>query len=151
MLITDGYRDTMEEAGMVVFEPMRAESATAELGKKLSEDALAANPDLKAIFTSAPTIAQGVLQTLREQNKIDEVVLVSQFCDNIIYQALQDGEINACMMADIYNVGFKPAEGLMMHLTGQTVLQKDTPLAPILLTIDNFEDFADDPSVQPPE
>jgi ribose transport system substrate-binding protein len=143
------YLEDAAKDGMKVIPLMRAESATIDVGKKLTEDALTANPNLKAIDFSDGLLALGGLQALKDLGLEGKVFITANGANEPLYTAIAGGAFAACTMMDYHGIGFIPAEGLMLTLTGQPVPQKDTATESNILNGENYKDFAADPTVQP--
>jgi ABC-type sugar transport system substrate-binding protein len=149
LLRSTGYETPAKADGMKVVPLVRAESATIEIGQKLTEDALTANPDLKAIDYTDGLLALGGLQALKGLGLEGKVFLTCNGANEPLYKQISSGAFVAATMMDYHGIGAIPAEGLMLTLTGQPVPKKDNPTESNILNGENFKDFANDPTVQP--
>ncbi len=147
----EGYNDAMTDLGMNVLPVMRAESASIEVGRKLMEDLLVSDPDIKGVFNSNMLLSLGALQALKDANKVGEVLIATFDIDATTYEAIKNGEICCAIINDLYGMGQVSAEGLMKFLDGQPIDEPDVYLPPLNVNKDTAADFADDPQVQPAE
>ncbi len=119
---TKGFKDALTEAGFsgrTVLQQMQ--TYTADETFKFTQDMLAGNPDMSAIFiqTDAPTL--GAIQAIKAARMTGEV-LVAAF-DGIpdFVPLLQSGEIVAAGMQQPYLMGQESAHAMIDHLSGKSL------------------------------
>jgi len=145
-----GYEDKMAELGMTVL-PTKGTSVSLEQGQKDMEDLLVSDPEIKGVFSTNHLMLLGALQALENADLVGKVMLTPFDIDAQAYQAIKDGKMTAAVIQDLLALGQVGAEALMRTLAGETVEKKDVVVAPLLCTIENLADFADNPQVQPAE
>jgi len=145
-----GYTETMEALGMNVL-PTSGTEVSLERGQADMEDLLVSDPDIKGIFVTNMILTEGALVAIENAGLVGEIMLTPFDCDYKTLQDIKDGKVLAAVMQDLVGMGQQGGYNLMLYLSGRyDEIEKDIYIPPSLLTIDNWEDFVDDPSVQPP-
>ena len=105
-------------------------------------DLLAANPDLKAIFTVNTQSGEGVAAALDEMGKGGEVLMAGFDPSATIEQFVKDGIYTALNVTKAYDMGYKTVEVAVAAIEGTTVEGMDGKFldsGAIVVTQDNVE------------
>lgn len=105
-------------------------------------DLLAANPDLKAIFTVNTQSGEGVAAALDEMGKGGEVLMAGFDPSATIEQFVKDGIYTALNVTKSYDMGYKTVEVAVAAIEGTTVEGMDGKFldsGSIVVTQDNVE------------
>lgn len=105
-------------------------------------DLLAANPDLKAIFTVNTISGEGVAAALDEMGKGGEVLVAGFDPSETIEQFVKDGVYTALNVTKAYDMGYKTVEVAVAAIEGTTVEGMDGKFldsGAIVVTQDNVE------------
>lgn len=145
-----GYEDKMRELGMEVL-PTRGTTTLFDRAQKDMEDLLVSDPDIKGIFTTTQPMGMGVLRAVENANLIGKIMITPFDIEADGYKAIQEGKLTACVVQDFTFIGQKGGEGLMKSLLGEIIEQKDVVVTPLLCTIENYKDFADNTQILPAE
>ena len=147
----DGYSETMEALGMNAL-PTSGTEVSLERGQADMEDLLVSDPDIKGIFATNMILTEGALVAIENAGLVGEIMLTPFDADYETYEAIKAGKVCAAVIQDLAGLGQQGAYNLMLYLSGrEDEIEKDIYIPPKLLTIENWEDFVDDPQVQPPE
>ena len=141
-----GYEDKMNELGMNVL-PQKGTSVSLEQSQKDMEDLLTSDPDIKGVFSTNYIMAVGAFKALENANLVGEVQLTPFDIDGHIWDEIKAGNICAAVLQDLTGWGTTGANALLKTLNGETVEQKDIILQPQLVTVENYQDFVDNPQV----
>jgi ribose transport system substrate-binding protein len=119
--LAEGYTDAMaKHPGIkVVF---RTEGAlTRERGVKHAEDALVANPDLKAIYNSNDDVALGAMQAVLAANRKGETLVTGMNGVPPALRAVKDGSLALTVELNAFEWGRLGVDMLDRILKGETV------------------------------
>jgi ribose transport system substrate-binding protein len=119
--LAEGYADVMaKHPGIkVVF---RTEGAlTRERGVKHAEDALAANPDLKAIYNSNDDVALGAMQAVLAANRKGETLVTGMNGVPPALRAVKEGNLALTVELNAFEWGRLGVDMLDRILKGETV------------------------------
>ena len=119
--LAEGYTDAMaKHPGIkVVF---RTEGAlTRERGVKHAEDALAANPDLKAIYNSNDDMALGTMQAVLATNRKGQTLVTGMNGVPPALRAVKDGNLALTVELNAFEWGRLGVDMLDRILKGETV------------------------------
>jgi len=119
--LAEGYTDVMaKHAGIkIVF---RTEGAlTRERGVKHAEDALAANPDLKAIYNSNDDVALGAMQAVLAANRKGATLVTGMNGVPPALRAVKDGNLALTVELNAFEWGRLGVDMLNRILKGESV------------------------------
>jgi ribose transport system substrate-binding protein len=119
--LAEGYTDVMaKHPGIkIVF---RTEGAlTRERGVKHAEDALAANPDLKAIYNSNDDVALGAMQVVLAANRKGETLVTGMNGVPPALRAVKEGNLALTVELNAFEWGRLGVDMLDRILKGETV------------------------------
>lgn len=138
-----GFRDGLrghEEVDLV--SVLYSESDVAK-GMEVTEDMLTAHPQLAGIFAANESGAMGAVQALEATGKAGEVKLVAFDAADQQVEALKAGTIQALIVQNPYQMGYRGVKAAIDQLEGRTVPNRiDTGVT--VVTQQNL----DDPEVQ---
>ena len=145
----DGYLDVTKEAGMTNLPLINADNATLDVGKKLMEDLLVSDPDVKGVFTSNMLLTQGNYQAVKDRDLSGDVVLTTFDIDKTTYEMIKSGEIGGAVVQDLAAWGRESAKYLLNNIiSGEKPPQQDVLITPKICTTENYQEFADDPQTK---
>jgi ribose transport system substrate-binding protein len=101
-----GYRGYIEKdcPGMKIVSETNVDIAR-ETALGAAQDALTAHPNLRAIFANTDTMAAGVIQALRENNKFGNVLVTGFNGDETGYSLVKKGELDMTIALKPYAWG----------------------------------------------
>ena len=76
-------------------------------GLNIMTDLITANPDLRGVFASNLTTAQGAGQAIAENKVNDKIMLIGFDSDDKTVKLLADGNIKALVVQDPFRMGYK--------------------------------------------
>lgn len=141
-----GFEERAAELGLTVLpEAALPPDMTLENGRRATEDLLVAEPDIAGIFSFNQVMIQGAHAAVEAAGR-DDIALVGFDLDPVSYQMVRDGQIDALVVQDPYEMGFVGMNMVMNAITGGET-QEFVGLGTRLLTAENADEFADDPQV----
>lgn len=93
---------------------------------QITTAAIAANPDLKAIFASNLFSAQGAATGIKQAGKEGEIVVIGFDAGPDQVAALKDGTVQALIAQQPYNIGVQGVQQAVKALNGQKTKKKIT-------------------------
>jgi ribose transport system substrate-binding protein len=114
-----GYIDSNCPGMSVVFDVNGDTTREAALGA--TQDALAAHPDLRAVFTQIDDMAAGAIQALEEANQLDDVIVTGFNGDEVGFSHLQDGTLDMTIALKPYQWGRLGVQTMVEYLNGEEV------------------------------
>jgi len=94
----------------------------------IAEDMLTAHPELDAIFCSSEAATVGASQAVKAREMAGKIKLLGFDASPTLQQNLRDGIIDALIVQDPYNMGFKGVETVVQKLRGESPPKKiDSP------------------------
>lgn len=126
----DGYKSHVESEcpGMqIVFEVNT--NFSREEATKAAQDALTANPDLRAIFAQIDDQAAGAAQAVAEAGKGEEILVTGFNGDKVGFEGVKEGTIDMTVALKPYHWARLALRTMVDHLNGET--------APKLVRIDS--------------
>lgn len=129
---TDGFRSAMEAGGYgkeIALQQMQA--YTADESFKFTQDMLAGNPGMKAMFIQADAPALGALRAIKASNRSGDIIVgafdgIPEFVD-----LLKSGELTAAGMQQPWLMGDTAAKSLIDSIGGKTPPKE--VLVPVLI------------------
>jgi len=111
---------------------------TVQGGYQVTQDTLAANPNLAAIYATNDPEAIGASQALKAAglNGVSDVVLVGFNGDAPALELIQGGEMSATIRQDPYGQGRAAVEAALQMLDGQAVEYSDAATRSIYFPVD---------------
>jgi ribose transport system substrate-binding protein len=88
--------------------------------------ALAANPDIKAVFASNLFSAQGVATAIKQAGKEGQIVIIGFDAGPDQVKALKDGTVQALIAQQPYDIGVQGVQQAVAKLNGQPTKKKIT-------------------------
>jgi ribose transport system substrate-binding protein len=84
-------------------------------------DLITANPDLRGVFASNLTMAQGAGQAIAENKVSDKVMLIGFDLDDTTVKFLADGNIKALVVQDPFRMGYEGVKIALAASKGESV------------------------------
>ena len=133
-----GVQEQLEAAGMEVIGDWSDwdENKSAEL----TQNALTANPDIKAVFVAFDPGAVAALSVIRDKGMVDQVTLVGFDGLPVALKAIKAGEMDATMAQDPARMGARGLELALDVINGEEV-PEFIPIDGVLITADNVDEF----------
>ena len=112
-------------------------------GMNVTQDMMTANPNLKGIFAANEPGATGAAQAIKAAGKAGAIKLVAFDAAEEEIAALKDGSVQALVVQNPFQMGYRGVKAAIDHLNGKTVPKRiDTGVT--VVTLANF----DEPQVQ---
>ncbi|MBI1389969.1 MAG: substrate-binding domain-containing protein [bacterium] len=92
-----------------------------EKSRAVTEDMLTAHPDVDAVFGPNESSTFGALLALQARQMAGKKVFVGFDSSDELVEALRKGEIQALVLQDPVNMGYRGVEAIMKHLKGEEV------------------------------
>jgi ribose transport system substrate-binding protein len=140
----DGYKKYMSSdcPGMpIVFQANVP--TTREEALKATQDALTANPDLKAVFTQIDDMAAGAIQVVEEQPGSEDVLVTGFNGDRVGYDLLREGSLDMTIALKPYQWGGLGVRTMVDYLNGEDVPQL-VRIDSVLIDQGNIDQFTYD-------
>src|SRR5258707_15294301 len=93
-------------------------------GLNIMTDLITANPDLRGVFASNLTMAQGAGQSIAENKVSDKIMLIGFDSDDKLVGFLKDGTIAALVVQDPYRMGYDGVKTALAASKGEKVPAK---------------------------
>ena len=90
-------------------------------GLNIMTDLITANPDLRGVFASNLTMAQGAGQAIAENKVSDKIMLVGFDSDDKTVKLLADGNIKALIVQDPFRMGYEGIKTALAASKGEQV------------------------------
>ena len=90
-------------------------------GLNIMTDLITANPDLRGVFASNLTMAQGTGQAIAENKVSDKIMLVGFDSDDKTVKLLADGNIKALVVQDPFRMGYEGIKTALAASKGEKV------------------------------
>ncbi|AUX26310.1 hypothetical protein SOCEGT47_068710 [Sorangium cellulosum] len=133
--------------GVTVVSDNQYGGATTETAFNKSESLLlahgAAEGAIAGVFTPSESTTFGMLQALRKTNAVKQVKLVGFDASDKLLGALREGDIEALVVQDPFNMGYLAVKTMAAHLRGERVEARIDTGARVVTRQD-----LDDPAVQ---
>ena len=84
-------------------------------------DLITANPDLRGVFASNLTMAQGAGQAIAENKVNDKIMLIGFDSDDKTVKLLADGNIKALIVQDPFRMGYEGIKTALAASKGEKV------------------------------
>ena len=142
-----GFIDGAKEAGLApTNERILINGQTPDAAKAGLEDALTADPELSGVFVGTNTGVTGFISAIEERGRADDFKIICFDLDWPTLELVKAGKIAASVVNDPYQIGVDSAKQCMYALLGMEVQKRVIP-ATRVLTIENYQDFENDPQV----
>jgi ribose transport system substrate-binding protein len=122
--LADGYTEVMAKYPKVQIVFRADGPLTRERGVKNSEDALVANPDLKAIYTANDDVALGAMQAVLAANAAGKTIVTGMNGVPPVLRAIKDGKIAMTIELNPAEWGRLGVDVLASYLKGEKVEQR---------------------------
>ncbi|MCX5771693.1 MAG: ABC transporter substrate-binding protein [Candidatus Hydrogenedentes bacterium] len=103
----------------------------------VTEDMMTSNPNLKGIFAASEPTAVGSAQALKAAGKAGQIKLVAFDASDEEIQALKAGTIQALIVQNPYQMGYRGVKAALDHLQGKPV-EKRVDTGVTVVTMENF-------------
>jgi ribose transport system substrate-binding protein len=90
-------------------------------GLNIMTDLITANPDLRVVFASNLTMAQGAGQAIAENKVSDKIMLIGFDSDDKTVKLLADGTIKALVVQDPFRMGYEGIKTALAASRGEKV------------------------------
>jgi len=90
-------------------------------GLNIMTDLITANPDLRGVFASNLTMAQGAGQAIAENKASDKIMLIGFDSDDKTVKLLADGNIKALVVQDPFRMGYDGVKTALAASKGDNV------------------------------
>jgi len=122
-----GFKDAAEASGgKYTFIGQEYSDNEPSKAAQITTAAIAANPDLKAIFASNLFSAQGAATGIKQAGKEGEIVVIVFDAGPDQVAALKDGTVQALIAQQPYNIGVQGVQQAVKALNGQKTKKKIT-------------------------
>ena len=122
-----GFKDAAEASGgKYTFIGQEYSDNEPSKAAQITTAAIAANPDLKAIFASNLFSAQGAATGIKQAGKEGEIVVIGFDAGPDQVAALKDGTVQALIAQQPYNIGVQGVQQAVKALNGQKTKKKIT-------------------------
>jgi len=122
-----GFKDAAEASGgKYTFIGQEYSDNEPSKAAQITTAAIAANPDLKAIFASNLFSAQGAATGIKQAGKEGEIVVIGFDAGPDQVAALKDGTVQALIAQQPYNIGVQGVQQAVKALKGQKTKKKIT-------------------------
>jgi ribose transport system substrate-binding protein len=122
--LNEGYREVMARHADVAIVLQTDGALTRERGLRTAEDALAANPDLAAIYTANDDVALGAVQAVVAANRRGRTFVTGMNGVPPALRAVKDGNLALTVELNPANWGRLGVEVLAAYLRGERVQQQ---------------------------
>jgi ribose transport system substrate-binding protein len=122
--LADGYTEVMAKYPKVQIVFRTDGPLTRERGVKNAEDALVANPDLKAIYTANDDVALGAMQAVLAANAAGKTIVTGMNGVPPVLRAIKDGKIAMTIELNPAEWGRLGVDVLASYLKGEKVEQR---------------------------
>ena len=95
-------------------------------GLNIMTDLITANPDLRGVFASNLTMAQGAGQAIAENKVSDKIMLIGFDSDDKTVKLLADGNIKALVVQDPFRMGYEGIKTALAASKGEKVPRMST-------------------------
>lgn len=119
--LADGYTEVMAKYPKVQIVFRTDGPLTRERGVKNAEDALVANPDLKAIYTANDDVALGAMQAVLAANAAGKTIVTGMNGIPPVLRAIKDGKIAMTIELNPVEWGRLGVDVLASYLKGEKV------------------------------
>jgi ribose transport system substrate-binding protein len=119
--LADGYTEVMAKYPKVQIVFRTEGPLTRERGVKNAEDALVANPDLKAIYTANDDVALGAMQAVLAANAAGKTIVTGMNGVPPVLRAIKDGKIAMTIELNPVEWGRLGVDVLASYLKGEKV------------------------------
>ena len=135
----DGSHAGLEACGLNIVAEISANWDTAQ-GMSVTEDIISGNPDIKAIFASNDNMALGAIQALKNNDMLDDVVVVGFDANPDAAESVAAGEMSATIAQFSYNMGYMGVENALKLVNDESI-PDNIDTGTLLVTADNAADF----------
>ncbi|MCY6379744.1 sugar ABC transporter substrate-binding protein [Hoeflea prorocentri] len=134
-----GANEGLSACGLNIVAEQPADWDTAK-ALSVTENILAGNPNLKAIFASNDNMALGVVEAARNAGKLDDLFIVGFDGNPNAAEAILAGDLDASVAQRPYTMGQMGVE-LTLELSKGGSLDPEYDTGAILVTTENAEEF----------
>lgn len=116
----DGFMDTMakEYPNITVLEPQYGDGDHAK-STEAAKAIITANPDVKGIYGANEGSAAGVINAIKELNKVGEITIVGFDSGKIMIDAIKSGVAAGSITQDPVGIGYKAVEAAYKAYKGE--------------------------------
>jgi len=121
-----GFQDAVKKNSNFEFIGQEYSQNEPAIAAQITTAAIAANPDLKAIFASNLFAAQGAATGIKQAGKEGEIVVIGFDAGPDQIKALKDGTVQALIAQKPYNIGTQGVTQAMRAIDGKKTKSKIT-------------------------
>lgn len=133
---TAGFVDELKKHSDFVIVGELNGNDTVEGGLTVTNDTLAANPNLAGIYAANDPEAIGAAQALKTAGKTNDVIVIGFNGDAPALELIKKGEMAATIAQDPYGQGKKAVELALMLLEGKTLTYDDPATLSIFFPVE---------------
>lgn len=123
---------------ITVIDPRRYAGATRATAQEASENLLAANPKIDAVYTPNEPSTFGMLLALKSRNLAGKVKFVGFDASDAAIDGLRTGQVHALVLQNPIRMGQLGVQAALDHLAGKPV-EPQTDTGTFLLTPENLD------------
>ena len=132
-----GFKEGLKELPNVELAATLYCKSDVATAMSVTEDMLTSHPDLKGIFAANEAAALGAAAALQSAGKSGEVKLVAFDASDDEIESLKKGTIQALVVQNPYQMGFRGVKAIVDHLAGKPV-EKRIDTGVTVVTMENF-------------
>jgi ribose transport system substrate-binding protein len=121
-----GFQDAVAKDGNFEFIGQEYSKNEPAIAAQITTAAIAANPDLKAIFASNLFSAQGAATGIKQAGKEGEIVVIGFDAGPDQIKALKDGTVQALIAQKPYTIGAQGVDQAVKAIDGKSTTKKIT-------------------------
>lgn len=121
-----GFKDAVAKNSNFEFIGQEYSQNEPAIAAQITSAAIAANPDLKAIFASNLFSAQGAATGIKQAGKEGEIIIIGFDAGPDQIKALKDGTVQALIAQKPYNIGTQGVAQALRALNGKKTKKKIT-------------------------
>lgn len=87
----------------------------------LAKEFIAAHPDIKGIFGTSDFTSQGIINSIKDLNKVGQIKIIGFDSGKILVNAIREGIATGAVTQDPINIGYKAVETAIKAYEGATI------------------------------
>ncbi|MBI5093307.1 MAG: ABC transporter substrate-binding protein [Candidatus Hydrogenedentes bacterium] len=132
-----GFKEGLKDYPNIELAPPLYCKSDVAVAMSVTEDMLTSHPDLKGIFAANEPGALGAAAALQSAGKTGEIKLVAFDASDEQIEALKKGTIQALVVQNPFQMGYKGVKAVTDHLAGKPV-EKRIDTGVTVVTMENF-------------